>query len=222
MCARLSVLAHWLLPRAARECTPGTCVREDCVARDDSCVLSAELESCEASEREHSRGRTQDIAPRFYERLKFRPIAERGVYLFMEWTVATRDRREGKRKGIVRHRAVARALHPRHRDDAAARAPVGSGRRRPAAAPSCRGLQSRAAALRAARVSADRRPGGLSVHGVEGVGVGETQREKAEGKREKQALYLCTCPPPSARCNRNLPNQGQQEFKRSRETRNFS
>jgi hypothetical protein len=77
MCARLSVLAHWLLPRAARECTPGTCVREDCVARDDSCVLSAELESCEASEREHSRGRTQDIAPRFYERLKFRPIAER-------------------------------------------------------------------------------------------------------------------------------------------------
>ena len=139
MCARLSVLAHWLLPRAARECTPGTCVREDCVARDDSCVLSAELESCEASEREHSRGRTQDIAPRFYERLKFRPIAERGVYLFMEWTVATRDKREGKRKGIVRHRAVARALHPRHRDDAAARA---SSRKRPPPA-------SRAFALRA-------------------------------------------------------------------------
>ena len=26
---------------------------------------------------------------------------------------------------------------------------------------------------------------GVSVHGVEGVGVGETQREKAEGKREE-------------------------------------
>jgi GNAT superfamily N-acetyltransferase len=37
-----------------------------------------------------------------------------------------------------------------------------------AAAGSCRALQSRAAALPAARVSADRRSGGVSVHGVEG------------------------------------------------------
>ena len=154
MCARLSVLAHWLLPRAARECTPGTCVREDCVARDDSCVLSAELESCEASEREHSRGRTQDIAPRFYERLKFRPLAERGVYLFMEWTVATRDKREGKRKGIVRHRAVARALHPRHRDDAAARA---SSRKRPP--PASPAFAPRASAF--AKATADKTAGRL-------------------------------------------------------------
>jgi GNAT superfamily N-acetyltransferase len=37
-----------------------------------------------------------------------------------------------------------------------------------AAAHSCRAVQSRAAALRAARVAADRRSRGLSVHGVEG------------------------------------------------------
>jgi hypothetical protein len=35
------------------------------------------------------------------------------------------------------------------------------------AAHSCRALQSRAAALRATRVSADRRPGGVSVHGMD-------------------------------------------------------
>jgi hypothetical protein len=39
-----------------------------------------------------------------------------------------------------------------------------------AAAHSRRALQSRAAALPAARVPADRRPRGLSVHGVAGVG----------------------------------------------------
>ena len=80
-------------------------------------------------------------------------------------------RARSRRNPHRRHRAAARFLQPRHRDDAAARTAIRGGGRRQAAAHPRRTLQSRAAALPAARVPADRRSRGLSVHGVEGVGT---------------------------------------------------
>jgi len=157
--------------------------------------------------------------------------------------------------GTVRHRAAARVLQAQHRDDAVARA---SSRKLPlpaspafalrasafakatadktagqAAAHSCRALQSRAAALPAARVSADRRPGGMSVHGVAcravarsakaggGRGTrGQGKREKAEGTEffpfavRRRSRWISPRPPSPCHRDRHPAGRGCQAVNR--------
>ena len=69
---------------------PSPVATQRCHFSGQGCRRHAASDSSERSDiSRHVRGipevRAQDFAPRFYERLGFTPIANRGVYLLMEW-----------------------------------------------------------------------------------------------------------------------------------------